>query len=53
MAVLAARQGLRITEVPTVLHPDGRGRPPHLHTWRDGWRHLLMLLRYAPRPARR
>jgi hypothetical protein len=40
---------LRITEVPTTLHPDGRGRPPHLQTWRDGWRHLRFLLLYSPR----
>jgi hypothetical protein len=41
--------GLRICEVPTVLHKDGRGRPPHLNTWRDGWRHLRYLLLYSPR----
>ena len=26
----------------------GRG-PPHLRTWRDGWRHLRFLLIYSPR----
>jgi hypothetical protein len=31
------------------LVPDGRSRPPHLRTWRDGWRHLRFLLLYAPR----
>jgi glycosyltransferase involved in cell wall biosynthesis len=40
---------LRITEVPTILYPDGRSRPPHLKTWRDGWRHLVFLLIYSPR----
>ena len=40
---------LQITEVPTTLHKDGRTRPPHLRTWRDGWRHLRFLLAYSPR----
>jgi hypothetical protein len=31
------------------LHPDGRGRPPHLRSWRDGWRHLRFLLLFSPR----
>lgn len=39
---------MKVTEVPTVLHPDGRSRPPHLRTWRDGWRHLRFMLMYAP-----
>lgn len=41
--------GLRITEVPTVLRPDGRNRPPHLRPWRDGWRHLRFMLLFSPR----
>ncbi|MBC8007185.1 MAG: glycosyltransferase family 2 protein [Prolixibacteraceae bacterium] len=49
MIVKAALHGLRIAEVPVVLSPDGRGRPPHLRTWRDGWRHLRFLLLYSPR----
>ncbi len=49
MVVKAANAGLRITEVPTTLSPDGRSRPPHLRTWRDGWRHLRFLLIYSPR----
>jgi hypothetical protein len=40
MVVKATLHGLRITEVPTTLSPDGRSRPPHLRSWRDGWRHL-------------
>ena len=36
-------------EVPTTLRPDGRSRPPHLRSWRDGWRHLRFLLLYSPR----
>ncbi len=49
MIVKSLQAQLRIVEVPTVLHKDGRGRPPHLNTWRDGWRHLRYLLLYTPR----
>ena len=49
MVVKATLSGLRITEVPTTLSRDGRSRPPHLQTWRDGWRHLRFLLMYSPR----
>jgi hypothetical protein len=49
MVVKATLAGLKITEVPTTLSPDGRSRPPHLRSWRDGWRHLKLLLEYAPR----
>ncbi|MBV9205356.1 MAG: glycosyltransferase family 2 protein [Actinobacteria bacterium] len=49
MVVKATLAGQRITEVPTTLAKDGRSRPPHLHTWRDGWRHLRFLLLYSPR----
>jgi hypothetical protein len=49
MVVKAAIARLDIREVPTTLRPDGRSRPPHLRTWRDGWRHLRFLLTYAPR----
>jgi hypothetical protein len=49
LVVKAALAGWRIAEVPATLHPDGRGRPPHLRTWRDGWRHLRFLLLFSPR----
>jgi hypothetical protein len=49
MVVKAALRKMRITEVPTTLSPDGRSRPPHLRSWRDGWRHLRFLLLYSPR----
>jgi glycosyltransferase involved in cell wall biosynthesis len=49
MIAKAARSGLVISEVPTVLRPDGRDRSPHLRTWRDGWRHLLFMLLFSPR----
>jgi len=49
LIVKAALAGWRVAEVPTALHPDGRGRPPHLRSWRDGWRHLRFLLLFSPR----
>ncbi|WP_330901856.1 glycosyltransferase family 2 protein [Ramlibacter monticola] len=49
MVAKAALAGMRIEEVPTTLRPDGRDRPPHLRTWRDGWRHLRFLLLFCPR----
>jgi len=49
MVVKATMKGLKIKEVPTILYPDGRSRPPHLRTWSDGWRHLRFLLLYSPR----
>jgi hypothetical protein len=49
MVVKATLKGLSIAEVPTALSPDGRDRPPHLRSWRDGWRHLRFLLLFSPR----
>ncbi len=49
MVVKATLLGLRVTEVPTTLSPAGRHRPPHLRSWRDGWRHLRFLLLFSPR----
>ena len=49
MVVKAALFGLVIREIPVTLRKDGRSRPPHLRTWRDGWRHLRFLLLYSPR----
>jgi glycosyltransferase involved in cell wall biosynthesis len=48
MVIRATLMGLKVTEVPTVLSPDGRSRPPHLRSWRDGWLHLKLLLTFAP-----
>lgn len=48
MVANAAYLGLRIAEIPTKLYPDKRGRPPHLRSFRDGWRHLRFILTYAP-----
>ena len=44
MVVTALLHHLKITEVPTTLSRDGRSHPPHLNTWRDGWRHLKYLI---------
>jgi glycosyltransferase involved in cell wall biosynthesis len=49
MIVKATLAGWQIAEVPTVLSPAGRSRPPHLRSWRDGWRHLRFLLMMSPR----
>lgn len=48
MIVKACLHQQKIGEVPVVLHPDGRGRPPHLRSFRDGWRHLRFLLLMCP-----
>jgi glycosyltransferase involved in cell wall biosynthesis len=48
MIANAAHQDLRIGEIPTKLYPDKRNRPPHLRSFRDGWRHLRFILTYAP-----
>jgi hypothetical protein len=49
MVVKATLRRMRVVEVPTTLAKDGRSRPPHLRSWRDGWRHLRFLLLYSPR----
>jgi glycosyltransferase involved in cell wall biosynthesis len=49
MVIKATLLGMKISEVPTTLSPDGRSRPPHLRPWRDGWRHLVFMLVYSPR----
>lgn len=49
MVIKATLKGLRITEIPVVLSPDGRSHPPHLRSWRDGWRHLKFMLLFSPR----
>ncbi|TFC19213.1 glycosyltransferase family 2 protein [Cryobacterium algoritolerans] len=49
MVVKSTLGGSRVSEVPTTLKKDGRSRPPHLRSWRDGWRHLRFLLIFSPR----
>jgi hypothetical protein len=48
MVMRAAQEGLRLTEIPTTLKKDGRDRPPHLRSFRDGWRHLRFMLMHSP-----
>jgi glycosyltransferase involved in cell wall biosynthesis len=48
MVIKAGQAGLRMTEVPVTLHRDGRSRPPHLRSFRDGWRHLRLMLLFSP-----
>lgn len=48
MVVKACLNGLKMSEVPIILHPDGRDRPPHLRSFRDGWRHLRFMLLMCP-----
>ena len=49
MVIKSTLRGLRIAQVPITLHKDGRSRPPHLRSWRDGWRHLRFMLLFSPR----
>jgi glycosyltransferase involved in cell wall biosynthesis len=49
IVIKASILGMKVCEVPTTLSPDGRDRPPHLRSFRDGWRHLRFLLIYSPR----
>jgi glycosyltransferase involved in cell wall biosynthesis len=46
--IKATQVGARISEIPIILWPDKRGRPPHLRSFRDGWRSLRFMLLYAP-----
>jgi glycosyltransferase involved in cell wall biosynthesis len=46
--IKASKLGAKMTEIPITLWPDKRGRPPHLRSFRDGWRHLRFMLLYAP-----
>jgi glycosyltransferase involved in cell wall biosynthesis len=46
MLIAAAREGLRIVEVPITYHP--RAGESKLRSFRDGWRHLRLLLLYSP-----
>ncbi len=50
MIIKASLYGEKIAEVPITLYPDGRtAHPPHLRTFRDGWRTLRFYLMYSPR----
>jgi glycosyltransferase involved in cell wall biosynthesis len=50
MIIKSSLYGVRMAEVPISLHPDGRkSHPPHLKTFRDGWRTFRFFLMYSPR----
>lgn len=50
MIVKAARKNMRIAEVRTTQRPAiDPDRASHLRVWRDGWRHLRLLLMLSPR----
>jgi glycosyltransferase involved in cell wall biosynthesis len=49
MVIKSTLLQMRIDEVPIILYKDGRSRPPHLRSWRDGWRHLRFMLLFSPR----
>lgn len=49
MVIKATLLKMRVAEVPITLYKDGRSRPPHLRSWRDGWRHLRFMLMYSPK----
>ena len=53
MIARASLEKLKMVEVPTTLDPDGRSRPPHLRSWRDGWRHLRLTCAEAGRGGSR
>jgi glycosyltransferase involved in cell wall biosynthesis len=46
--IKAAMAGARIAEVPITTWRDQRDRPPHLRSFRDGWRHLRLIMLSAP-----
>lgn len=49
MVIKANIFNMRVAEVPIILSPDGRSRPPHLRPWRDGWRHLRFMFLFSPK----
>jgi hypothetical protein len=49
MIVKSVLAKLKIDQAPVTLRPDRRNRPPHLRSFRDGWRHLRFLLLFSPR----
>lgn len=49
MVIKAQLQGLRIGQLPITLRCDSRSCPPHLRSFRDGWRHLRFMLLYSPK----
>ena len=50
MIIKARLLNERIGQIPVTLHPDRRlSHPPHLRTYRDGWRTLRFFLLSSPK----
>ena len=49
MVIKAVMANMKIVEVPTNLYLAHHSREPHLRPYRDGWRHLKLMLFYKPR----
>ncbi|SLM29956.1 Glycosyl transferase family 2 [Desulfamplus magnetovallimortis] len=49
MVIKAQLQFLKIGQIPITLRCDKRTSPPHLRSFRDGWRHLRFMLLYTPK----
>jgi glycosyltransferase involved in cell wall biosynthesis len=45
MVIKATLRGLTVVEVPVTLSRGGRTRRSHLRPWRDGCRHLALMIR--------
>ncbi len=50
MIIQATIKKLSIEEIPINFFPSFSGRIPHLKTFRDGWRHLTLMLTLSPKP---
>lgn len=48
MIIQFAVRDMKISEIPVKLSKDGRDRKPHLRSFRDGFRHLKLMLSLAP-----
>jgi len=46
--IKAAKEKLKITEIPITYFKDGRSHRSHLRSFHDGWRTLRFLLMYSP-----
>jgi len=49
MIIKAMSVGLTVKEIPINLYPPPVERTPHLHSFRDGWRHLRFMLLFCPK----
>ncbi len=49
LLIKALKANARTVEIKSGLRPGPKDRVAHLHTWRDGMRHLLFILSERPR----